>query len=62
MSTSQDSLVSSRKTYTRLTGGTYLRSQIAVSTFFDEFNEKTNSQNINVSFQEDTDLPFDEAA
>ena len=40
----------------------YLRSQIAVSTFFARFKEKTNSQNINVRFQEDTDLPFDEAA
>jgi hypothetical protein len=42
--------------------GAYLRSQIAVSTFFAKFNEKTNSQNINVSFQDDTALPFDEAA
>ena len=40
----------------------YLRSQIAVSTFFDKFKEKTNSQNIKVSFQDDTPLPFDEAA
>ena len=40
----------------------YLRSQIAVSTFFAKFNEKTNSQNISVSFQDDTPLPFDEAA
>ena len=40
----------------------YLRSQMVVSSFFAKFNEKTNSQNINVSFQEDTDLPFDKAA
>ena len=40
----------------------YLRSQIAVSTFSAKFKEKTNSQNINVSFQDDTDLPFDKAA
>ena len=50
---------------TKLTQGlrvAYLRSQMAVSSFFAKFNEKTNSQNINVSFQEDTDLPFDKAA
>ena len=40
----------------------YLRSQIVVSTFFAKFKEKTNSQNIKVSFQDDTPLPFDEAA
>ena len=32
----------------------YLRSQMAVSSFFPKFNEKTNSQNIKVSFQDDT--------
>lgn len=40
----------------------YLRSQMAVASFFAKFNEKTNSQNMNVSFQDDTPLPFDEAA
>ena len=40
----------------------YLRSQIAVALFSDKFKQKTNSQNINVSFQDDTPLPFDEAA
>ena len=40
----------------------YLRSQMAVSSFFAKFNEKTNSQNINLSFQEDTPLPLDKAA
>ena len=40
----------------------YLRSQMAVSSFFAKFNEKTNSQNIQVSFQDDTPLPFDKAA
>ncbi|MDE0397756.1 MAG: transposase [Candidatus Poribacteria bacterium] len=40
----------------------YLRSQIAVSSFLAKFNEKTNSQNIHVSFQDDTPLPFDKAA
>lgn len=40
----------------------YLRSQIAVSSFFAKFNEKTNSQNIKVSFQDDTHLPLDKAA
>ncbi len=40
----------------------YLRSQIAMSSFFAKFNEKTNSQNINVSLQDDTPLPFDKAA
>ena len=40
----------------------YLRSQIVVSSFLAKFNEKTNSQNIHVSFQDDTPLPFDKAA
>ena len=40
----------------------YLRSQIAVSSFFAKFKKKTNSQNIKVSCQDDTSLPFDEAA
>ena len=40
----------------------YLRAQIAVSTFSAKFKEKTNSQNINVRFQDDTPLPFDKAA
>ena len=40
----------------------YLRSQMTAALFFAKFNEKTNSQNINVSFQDDTPLPFDEAA
>ncbi len=40
----------------------YLRSQMAVSSFFAKFKEKTNSQNIKVSFQDETVLPFDEAA
>ena len=40
----------------------YLRSQIAVSIFSDQFKEKTNSQNIKVSFQDDTAPPFDKAA
>ena len=40
----------------------YLRSQMAVSSFLAKFKQKTNSQNINVSFQDDTSLPLDEAA
>ena len=40
----------------------YLRSQIGVSTFSAKFKQKTNSQNINVSFQDDTPPPFDKAA
>ena len=40
----------------------YLRSQIAVSTFSDKFKEKANSQNIKVSVQDHTPLPFDKAA
>ena len=40
----------------------YLRSQIAVAAFSAKFIEKTNSQNINVGFQDDTELPFDKAA
>ncbi len=40
----------------------YLRSQMAVSSFFAKFNEKTNSQNINVSVQDHTSLPFEKAA
>ncbi len=40
----------------------YLRSQIAVSSFFAKFNEKINSQDIKVSVQEDTHLPLDKAA
>ena len=40
----------------------YLRSQITMASFFAKFSEKTNSQNIHVSFQDDTDLPFDKAA
>lgn len=50
---------------TKLTQGlrvAYLRWQMAVSSFFPRFKEKTSSQNINVSFQDDTTLPFDEAA
>ena len=40
----------------------YLRSQIAISTFSAKFKEKTNSQNINGSVQDDTAPPFDKAA
>ena len=40
----------------------YLRSQIAGSSFFAKLKQKTNSQNINGTFQDDTSLPFDEAA
>ena len=40
----------------------YLRSQMTMVSFFAKFKQKTNSQNINVSFQEDTPLPFDKAA
>ena len=40
----------------------YLRSQMTIASFFAKFNEKTNSQNINVSVQEDTPLPLDKAA
>lgn len=40
----------------------YLRSQMTVASFFAKFSEKTNSQNIHVGFQDDTDLPFDKAA
>ena len=40
----------------------YLRSQMAVSSFFAKFKEKTKSQNINVRFQDDTALPLDKAA
>ena len=40
----------------------YLRSQMAAAAFSAKLKEKTNSQNINVSFQDDTSLPFDEAA
>ena len=50
---------------TKLTQGlrvAYLRSQIMASSFFAKFKEKTNSQNINVRFQDDTTLPFDKAA
>ena len=50
---------------TKLTQGlrvAYLRSQIMTSSFFAKFKQKTNSQNINVRFQDDTTLPFDEAA
>ena len=49
----------------RLTQGlrvAYLRSQMAVASFSAKLKEKTNSQNINVSFQDHTDLPFDKAA
>ena len=35
---------------------------MAVASFSAKFKEKTNPQNINVSFQDDTSLPFDEAA
>ena len=42
--------------------GAYLRSQMATALFFAKFNEKTDTQNINVSFQDHTPLPFDEAA
>ena len=40
----------------------YLRSQMAVSSFLAKLKQKTNSQNIKVSFQDDTALPFDKAA
>ena len=40
----------------------YLRSQMAVASFSAKLKEKTNSQNINVSVQDHTDLPFDKAA
>ena len=40
----------------------YLRSQMAIALFSAKFIEKTNSQNINVRFQDDTALPFDKAA
>ena len=40
----------------------YLRSQMAVASFSAKFNKKTNSQNINVRFQDDTPLPIDKAA
>jgi len=35
---------------------------MTVASFFAKFKEKTNSQNIHVSFQDDTPLPFDKAA
>ena len=40
----------------------YLRSQMAIAAFSAKFKEKTNSQNINVSSQDDTPLPLDKAA
>ena len=40
----------------------YLRSKMAIAAFSAKFKQKTNSQNINVSFQDDTPLPFDKAA
>ena len=40
----------------------YLRSQMTAASFFAKFNEKTDPQNINVSFQDDTPLPLDKAA
>ena len=40
----------------------YLQSQIRASGFSASFKEKTNSQNITDPFQQDTTLPFDEAA
>ena len=39
-----------------------LRSQMTVASFFAKFNEKTNSQNIHVSLQDDTPLSLDKAA
>ena len=40
----------------------YLRSQMMMASFSAKFKEKTNSQNIKVSFQDDTPLPLDKAA
>ena len=40
----------------------YLRSQMAVAAFSAKFKEKTNSQNMNVSFQDHTALPFEKEA
>ena len=40
----------------------YLRSQIAAAAFSAKFKEKTNSQNINVRFQDHTPPPFGKAA
>ena len=50
---------------TQLTQGlrvAYLRSQMARASFFAKFKQKTDPQNINLRFQDDTPLPFDEAA
>ena len=59
--TSRYSLVFSEETYTRFMGGL---SPLANDRdiIFSKFKEKINSQNINVRFQDDTPLPFDEAA
>ena len=40
----------------------YLRSQMAVSLFSAKFKEKTDSQNMQTDFQQETTLPFDKAA
>ncbi|RKU12516.1 hypothetical protein C6503_17160 [Candidatus Poribacteria bacterium] len=40
----------------------YLRSQMAVASFSAKFRKKTNSQNISLTFQDDTPLPFNKAA
>lgn len=40
----------------------FCRSQIAMSSFFAKLKQKTNLQNINASFQDDTTLSFNEAA
>ena len=40
----------------------YLRSQMMMASFSAKFKEKTNSQDIKVSFQDDTPLPLDKAA
>ena len=40
----------------------YLCSQMAMASFSAKFKQKTNSQNINASFQDHTPLPFEKAA
>ncbi|MDE0012888.1 MAG: transposase, partial [Candidatus Poribacteria bacterium] len=42
--------------------GAYLRSKMAIASFSAKLKQKTNSQNINVSLQDHTTLPFQKAA
>ena len=62
LSISRHSLVSSNETHTRKPAGGLSPLANGDSIIFCQVQRKTNSQNIKVSFQDDTPLPFGKAA